>query len=111
MLNRLLGELPRQETDNTFTFSVVVTDNDAGQSARRVVEQCIQTAGIEIVYSVEPIQNIALARNRALAHATGDYIAFIDDDEFPVQNWLLDLFRACEKWDGVLGPVLPHFDE
>lgn len=54
-----------------------------------------------------------MVRNRALENARGNYVAFIDDDEFPVQDWLLQLFRTCiqEDADGVLGPVRPHFDE
>jgi hypothetical protein len=46
-------------------------------------------------------------------NADGDFIAFIDDDEFPVNNWLLALFDTCNQYnvDGVLGPVRRHFDE
>jgi succinoglycan biosynthesis protein ExoM len=64
------------------------------------------------VYCVEPQQNIALARNKALEHARGDLIAFIDDDEIPGEEWLLTLFSALETYgtDGVLGPVKPWFD-
>ena len=62
---------------------------------------------------MEPQQNISLTRNKAIANATGDFIAFIDDDEFPAKRWLLTLFEASGKYgaDGVLGPVKCHFDE
>jgi glycosyltransferase involved in cell wall biosynthesis len=62
---------------------------------------------------VESRQNIAMARNKAVSSATGDFIAFIDDDEFPQERWLLTLFQACQKYgvDGAIGPVRPHFDE
>jgi hypothetical protein len=45
--------------------------------------------------------------------AEGDYLAFIDDDEFPAANWLLLLFTTCREYkaDGVLGPVLRHFEQ
>jgi cellulose synthase/poly-beta-1,6-N-acetylglucosamine synthase-like glycosyltransferase len=61
---------------------------------------------------VETEQNIALARNKALEHARGEFIAFIDDDECPIRDWLLRLFETCLKYDvtGVLGPVKPHFE-
>jgi glycosyltransferase involved in cell wall biosynthesis len=61
---------------------------------------------------VEPEQNIALARNRAIENARGDFLAFIDDDEFPDEDWLLNLYRACHEFraDGVLGPVRPYFE-
>lgn len=116
MLERLLREISGQETASTFTFSVVVIDNDSTRSADAVVQKCQRepVAGLpEIVYAVEPNKNIALARNKALSHATGDFIAFIDDDEFPASGWLLNLFRTCERYRvaGVLGPVKPHFEQ
>ncbi len=113
LLTRLLPELGRQDTGGRFTHSVVVADNDCLQSARRVVSDVVATSNIPIRYCVEPRQNIALARNKALENATGDFIAFLDDDEFPTKHWLLALFRACKEYDvdGVLGPVKPHFDE
>jgi cellulose synthase/poly-beta-1,6-N-acetylglucosamine synthase-like glycosyltransferase len=54
-----------------------------------------------------------LARNKAVENATGDFVAFIDDDEFPAAEWLLNLFKTCADYnvDGVLGPVKRHFDE
>jgi succinoglycan biosynthesis protein ExoM len=62
---------------------------------------------------LETRQNIALARNKAIENAKGDYVAFIDDDEFPIRTWLVTLFKACREYNvqGVLGPVNPHFDE
>jgi succinoglycan biosynthesis protein ExoM len=52
------------------------------------------------------------SRNKALENAKGEFIAFLDDDEFPAERWLYDLFRPCKayKVDGVLGPVKPYFD-
>lgn len=113
LLKRLLDALARQETDGFFTYSVVVADNDRNQSARPVVEAFDAAAPIRAVYCVEPEQNIARARNKTLEHATGDYIAFVDDDEFPNASWLIHLLKTCQASgaDGVLGPVKPHFEE
>jgi glycosyltransferase involved in cell wall biosynthesis len=112
MLERLLGVVSQQETGGIFNYSVVIVDNHAAQSAKPVVEACRGAGKIAIIYAAEPERNIALARNTALAHATGDFIAFIDDDEFPAPNWLLNLFRTRETHQvaGVLGPVKPHFE-
>jgi succinoglycan biosynthesis protein ExoM len=113
LLKRLLRELTCLQTEGLFTYSIVVADNDALQSAKRVVLEFAAVFPLRIRYCVEPLQNIALARNRAIENATGQYIAFIDDDEFPTSSWLLALFRACQAFgvDGALGPVRPHFDE
>lgn len=112
-LLRLLKALERQKTEGAFTFSVVITDNDSTESARPVVEKFTRNSSLAVIYGVETQQNIALARNRALTHAAGSYIAFIDDDEFPEPGWLMTLLQACQQYksDGVLGPVRPHFED
>jgi glycosyltransferase involved in cell wall biosynthesis len=91
----------------------VIADNDHLQSAKSTVANFAAMSAIPITYCVEPRQNIALARNKAIENANGDFVAFLDDDEFPTTCWLLTLFKACEKYqvDGVLGPVRRHFDE
>ncbi len=113
LLRRLLMELNRQETGGLFTYSIVVADNDEARSAEATVEEMRQVCGVPVKYCAEPRRNIALARNKVVENAEGDYIALIDDDEFPASGWLLALFRNCNerKVDGVLGPVKRHFEE
>jgi len=113
MLQRLLRELARQQTGGQFTFSAVVVDNDDQQSARPVVAEFVAQSPIKVVYCFESRKNIALARNQSLANADADYIAFIDDDEFPVPEWLQVMLKTCEEQQaaGVLGPVRPYFDD
>jgi hypothetical protein len=108
----LLECLARQITDDRFTFDIVVVDNDRARSAELVTTTAMAVFGPSLTYTVEPRQNIALARNRSLAHVRGSYVAFIDDDEFPSPRWLFSLLHACEQYgvDGVLGTVKPHFD-
>lgn len=112
LLSRLFSALTKQVTDGSFTYSVVVADNDQLRSAERIVAEFSSRSSFQVKYCVEPQENIALARNRALQEATGDFVAFIDDDEFPADDWLLSLLRACQsnEADGVLGPVVSYFD-
>jgi succinoglycan biosynthesis protein ExoM len=112
MLLRLLEALERQETRGQFTFSVVVADNDAAGSARAVVASFAAASALNVVYCTQPERNIALTRNATIAHATGELIAFIDDDEFPIPEWLLHLYETLtdSPHAAVLGPVRPHFE-
>lgn len=112
-LKRLLTDLGAQDTGGLFTYSIVVADNDQSRSGEPVVTSFSTTSPIPIKYCVEPRQGIALTRNKAIENATGEFVALIDDDEFPEKDWLLTLFRTCEehKVDGVLGPVKRHFAE
>lgn len=113
LLKRLLTELASQLTGGLFTYSIVIADNDREQSAAAVLAEFRSVSAIQVEYVVEPRQNIALARNAVIANAKGEFIALIDDDEFPISTWLHTLFTTCERYhvDGVLGPVRRHFDE
>lgn len=112
LLAKALLELAKQETDGRFTYSIVVVDNDRLQSAKATVEAYLQHASIPVKYCCEPQKNIALARNHAIINANGDFLAFIDDDEYPAPQWLGTLLSTCIKTeaDGVLGPVVPYFE-
>lgn len=111
LLRRTLRGLAALDTGGCFDYSIVVVDNDRLESARACVSEFAAVHPLPVVYAVEPRQNIALARNKAVEHAAGDYIAFIDDDEIPTSQWLLKLWQAIQKYgvDGALGPVKPEY--
>jgi glycosyltransferase involved in cell wall biosynthesis len=113
LLDALLSRLEHQQTNGRFTYSIVVADNDAGKSSQQVVSAFKARSAIATTYGCEPRQNISLARNEALRHSTGDFVAFIDDDECPENDWLATMLEACEthRASGVLGPVRPRFEE
>lgn len=111
MLDELLVALSQQETKGQFTFSARVVDNDREESARPIVSRVANERGLIMEYVVEPRQNIARARNRAVAGVSAEYLAIIDDDERPEKDWLWALWASITQLsaDGVLGPVLPDF--
>ncbi len=112
LLARLLKDLEVQETDGILDISVIVVDNDMARSAQALVEDNKHTSRLNLDYYVVEEQNISLARNCAVKNASSEYIAFIDDDEYPGKRWLLDLLQAIKDYDadGALGPVLPDFE-
>lgn len=106
-LNALLGDLVGQQRTPD---EVIVMDNDACGSARPVVRHWQGAAtSFRILYDIQPQKNIALTRNRSAALASGDWIAFIDDDERAAEPWLHLLMLAATRYgaDGIIGPVQP----
>src|ERR1039458_1447440 len=106
LLNRLLGRLLQlQKVADLFTLSCVVVDNDEDRSAAEVVSLFENSGMVKFIYQCEPERNFAVVRNRAVRASSGDYIAFIDDDEIPERDWLLRLLETCERYgcDGALG--------
>ena len=112
-LRKLLDSLLKQECGRQTRIRIIVVDNDREASARDVVEEFQAHSPIEIVYDIEPEQNISLARNRAISHARGDYIAFIDDDEIAAPDWIENLLNTAQRLDAdvVFGPVLPLYTD
>lgn len=113
LLRASLEGIQRQRTNQKFTCSIVVVDNDSDRSGEKVVEEFESTGTIPVQYCSEPVQNIALARNMGLDRSHGEFIAFIDDDETPIDDWLFLLYESMARYKvaGVLGPVLPRFEQ
>src|SRR4029077_5961344 len=106
-LRLLLDDLLQQ---SRLPDQVVVVDNHSGSGAKPIVEAYKARAPFPVVYDVQPQPNIALTRNRTVELATGEWMAFIDDDERAPKEWLQELLRAVEvlRADGVLAPVEPQ---
>jgi succinoglycan biosynthesis protein ExoM len=113
LLFRLFERIAIQKTEGEFDITVVVVDNHIDGSAREIVSDLSTRYNIQTVYDVEPDRNFALVRNRAVSIASGNFIAFIDDDEVPVEDWLyrLRIMATTHDVDGVLGPVKPYFEQ
>jgi len=112
LLEKLLRAVAAQRTDGAFTYSCVVVDNDAEGSARELIERLQGELPVAIRYEVEPARNFALVRNHAVGMASGELLAFIDDDEVPQEDWLLRMLETMRESgaDAVLGPVRPYFE-
>jgi len=111
-LSRLLDSLERLKLPVGIQIETIVVDNDRDESAASVAKS--RSGSLEpIHYCVEPRQNIALARNRALSEASGEWILFIDDDEAADENWITEYLKLVERepCDGAFGPVLPRLEE
>lgn len=111
-LRRLLDELSRQLVPDGLEYSIVVIDNDKDQSALPVIREFQDRSEFSLAHGLVETPNIALARNAAVRLAVGDFVAFIDDDEFPSANWLRELYVSLVNFqaDAALGPVIPVFE-
>jgi succinoglycan biosynthesis protein ExoM len=106
-LEDTLRSLAAMELPPHVLVSVIVADNDDWPSAEEPVAALAEEMPFEVVYVHAPTSNISLARNACLEQATGDFIAFVDDDEEVSRNWLVELIATAERTgaDAVLGPV------
>jgi len=103
-----LRHLDRQEYPR---FEVVVVDNAPTSDAVRVlVEARRGLVNYHYRYVAERRGGLSWARNAGIADASGDVIAFLDDDEEPDGNWLAGLAAGFARGDDigcVTGMILP----
>lgn len=111
-LAKCLASLASMQRPQGCSIEVVVVDNDAAASAKPVVEGFQAEFPFPIRYFCEPRSGVGFARNRCLAEAAGEWVAFIDDDEWAEPQWLADLWAHLQASgvDGVFGPVLASFE-
>lgn len=107
-LARCLASLLRlQVSENLANFEILVVDNaPADERTKQVV-----TALSGVRYVREPRAGLDFARNRALREATGEIIAYLDDDVTVDRMWLAGLLEAwAENPDAAAftGLVLPY---
>jgi succinoglycan biosynthesis protein ExoM len=92
---------------------IIIADNDVSPSAQALTERLRPTIPFEITYVHCPASNISIARNACLDNSTGDFLAFIDDDETASKEWLAQLLGTARATgaDAVLGPVRAHYGQ
>jgi GT2 family glycosyltransferase len=92
-------------------YEVVVVDNNSTDDTRAVIAGLV--SGGVVRYASEPIQGLSHARNRGVATARADIIAFTDDDVCVGPTWVRSIARAFAEYpdvDMVGGRVEPEWE-
>jgi len=92
---------------------VIVNNGDA--EYLRDLEKLLCEANVSSLVTFQILNssenNIAIGRNCALENASFEWIAFLDDDEYPSWNWLNALFTTWVESGSplVAGPTIPVY--
>ncbi|MEZ5775990.1 MAG: glycosyltransferase family 2 protein [Hyphomicrobiaceae bacterium] len=109
-LVRTLNSLDEIDRPADLDIRIVVADDDPNGGARRLVE-AMPPMRTPVTVTAVGSRNIARARNGCLEAASGDFLAFVDDDEWVARDWLMRMFAALRDFDAdcVFGPVHPQY--
>jgi glycosyltransferase involved in cell wall biosynthesis len=109
LLRRTLASLAELETGGRFTYELLVVDNASTDDTPAVIVEAAARCPVPLRSVRETSPGISSARNRGLAEAHTEWIAFFDDDQLAEPQWLAALLETAEK-NHVLcvgGPVFP----
>ena len=112
-LRLLLEDLANQQVGDMWVV-IAIADNDPAASADSTVAEIAETYRFPIRYVHEPRRGVVNARNASIDLVPEvDWIAFIDDDERPIDSWLKSLVTTAleSDADAVAGPVPERFEQ
>ena len=82
-------------------YEIIVVDNNSTDNTAGVVAEFNRSGNKQIRYVKELQQGLSYARNKGAEVATGEIIAYIDDDAIADENWLDGLYEIYEKYENV----------
>jgi glycosyltransferase involved in cell wall biosynthesis len=106
-LLKTLECLRRQETPTGLKWEIVVVDNNCKDDTPQVVAELAKTFPVSLRHVVEKKQGASHARNRGVAEARAELLAFTDDDVLTDRQWLRTIYETFMKYscDGVIGKI------
>jgi glycosyltransferase involved in cell wall biosynthesis len=84
-------------------YEVIVVDNGCDDDVRLLADEYAKRANV--IHVAEPKLGLSTARNTGVRNASGEYIAFIDDDGVATPSWLERIARAFAAGDSRVGCV------
>ncbi|MBD2301426.1 glycosyltransferase family 2 protein [Nostoc sp. FACHB-87] len=99
-LPELLERLRNQQHTENITWEIIVVDNNSTDNTAEVVQsyQANWRYPYPLKYVFEAKQGAAYARKRGVAEASGKLIGFLDDDNYPLLNWVAEAYTFAQKY-------------
>lgn len=99
-LPELLDRLQNQVNTENISWEIIVVDNNSTDNTAEVVRQYQEhwTFSYPLKYYLEDKQGAAYARKKGVTVASGEIIGFLDDDNYPLANWVTAAYTFAQKY-------------
>lgn len=100
-LPEVLEKLRSQTGTEDIDWEIIVVDNNSSDGTAQVVREFQKTWSLKapLKYVFEAEQGLTFARKRGIEESQGELIGFLDDDNFPNTDWVLQAYKF-----GILHP-------
>ena len=79
----------------SLKWEIIVVDNNSIDRTAQVIQDYQKTWNLpcKLTYILEEKQGAAFARHRAIQEASSELIGFLDDDNLPRENWIINAYK------------------
>ncbi|MFQ4144067.1 hormogonium polysaccharide biosynthesis glycosyltransferase HpsE [Chlorogloeopsis sp. ULAP02] len=98
-LPELLEKLRQQINIENLNWEIIVVDNNSTDNTAKVIQSYQQNWQFShsLKYCFEAKQGAGYARKKAVAEAKGKLIGFLDDDNYPNENWVAAAYSFAQQ--------------
>ena len=99
-LPEILERLQNQQDTENISWEIIVVDNNSNDDTADIVKKYQENwkHSFSLRYCFELKQGLAYAREKAVTEAKGEFIGFLDDDNYPVSNWVAKAYKFAQKY-------------
>ncbi len=103
-VEKYLQECLERVVNQTLDEIQIILVNDGSTDQSGYIAEQFAKNDSRITLIDQPNKGLSVARNVGVNHAIGDYVAFVDSDDFPFLNYCEDLYRYAlqSNADGVI---------
>lgn len=98
-LPNVLEKLRSQINTEQINWEILIVDNNSKDDTAKIIQnyQLNWPNHIPLKYSFESEQGAAFARLRAVREANGELIGFLDDDNLPAEDWVIQAYKFAKN--------------
>ncbi len=78
-------------------IEIIVVNDGSTDHSEQIIQKFIEEYPEKIVYLKKENGGLSDARNYALPHAKGEYVAFLDSDDYVEENTYQDMYELAQK--------------
>lgn len=96
-LPELLRRLQAQIGVERLNWEVLVVDNNSTDATAAIVQAFSADFPCPLRYCFESVQGAGAARQRAIREASSELIGFLDDDNWPMPDWVAAAYEFAQQ--------------